>query len=82
MKLSPKELECYNHAIKLMTNKEIAIAMNISEKGVKHHLTNIFKKTKTTNKIHLFATLSENQPSKDNGLSVGLANSLDLHNNG
>ena len=49
--------------------------MNISEQGVKFHLTNIFKKTKTKSKIHLLATLNK---AKQGELLKGLANSLEI----
>ena len=80
MKLSPKEQECYNHAIKLKRNKEIAIAMNISEKGVKFHLANIFKKLGVKNKIELFALAAKLKPRKQKSLIAGLSPSLDLYN--
>ncbi len=58
MKLSPKEKECYDHAIKLMTNLEIAHEMQIHEKTVKYHLTNIFKKCEVKSKIELVKKLN------------------------
>lgn len=64
MKLSPKEKECYEYAIKLLPNKEIAHLMDISEQGVKFHLTNIFKKIGVKNKIELFQLVSKITPKK------------------
>lgn len=62
MKLSPKEQECYNHAIKLISNLEIAYEMKITEKTVKYHLTNIFKKCEVKNKIELVKKLNLIKP--------------------
>ena len=62
MKLSPKEQKFYEHAIKLVTNKEIAIEMKITEKTVKYHLTSIFKKCEVKNKIELVKKLNLIRP--------------------
>jgi DNA-binding NarL/FixJ family response regulator len=42
--LTPKEQEALSHLVSGCTNKEIAVALDISEKTVKCHLYSIFKK--------------------------------------
>lgn len=43
-KLTPRELEILEHVARGETNREIAQKLYISEKTVKNHLTNIFRK--------------------------------------
>ncbi|MBT2560082.1 helix-turn-helix transcriptional regulator [Pedobacter sp. ISL-68] len=44
-----------------MTNKEIAVKMDISEETVKKHIQNIFRKTKVKNRAALIHKLQNNQ---------------------
>ena len=47
MKLTPRELEIIPLVKKALTNKEIAAILNVTEKTIKFHLTNIYQKTET-----------------------------------
>lgn len=42
--LSKREQEVLRHLVQLKSNKEIALALNICEKTVEKHLTNIYNK--------------------------------------
>ncbi|HQV20935.1 MAG TPA: LuxR C-terminal-related transcriptional regulator, partial [Gordonia sp. (in: high G+C Gram-positive bacteria)] len=43
--LTARELEVLRHAAKGMSNREIAVALVISERTVGHHLAHVFDKT-------------------------------------
>lgn len=51
--LSERELTVAQLIAKGLTNKQIAIEMNITERTVKAHLTSVFKKTKTKDRLSL-----------------------------
>lgn len=42
--LTAREIEILNHIVEGMSNKEIAHTLDISEKTVKNHITNLFRK--------------------------------------
>ena len=48
--LTKRELEVLIQVAKGMFNKEIAITLNISERTVKNHLSNIFKKIEVSDR--------------------------------
>ena len=51
--LSKSEKDVLIHTIQGTSNKEIANKFNVSEKTIKFHNTNIFKKTNTSNRTKL-----------------------------
>ena len=51
--LSKRELEIHSFIRKGCCNKEIGRSLNLSEKTVKHYLTNIFRKLKVRNRTEL-----------------------------
>jgi DNA-binding NarL/FixJ family response regulator len=51
--LSPRELQIIRGVVAAHGNREIADALAISEKTVKHHLTNIFDKVGVSNRLEL-----------------------------
>jgi DNA-binding NarL/FixJ family response regulator len=51
--LTPRELEIVSVILAGMSNAEIATKFSISEKTVKHHLTNIFDKLGVSNRLEL-----------------------------
>jgi two-component system nitrate/nitrite response regulator NarL len=51
--LTPRELEIVQGIVAAQTNKEIAQQLAISEKTVKHHLTNIFDKIGVSSRLEL-----------------------------
>jgi two-component system, NarL family, nitrate/nitrite response regulator NarL len=51
--LTARELEIVSAVAAAFANKEIARRFSISEKTVKHHLTNIFDKTGVSNRLEL-----------------------------
>ncbi len=51
--LSERELTVAQLIAKGLTNKQIAIEMNITERTVKAHLTSVFKKTNTKDRLSL-----------------------------
>jgi two-component system, NarL family, nitrate/nitrite response regulator NarL len=51
--LTPRELEIIRAIVAASGNKEIAQTLGISEKTVKHHLTNIFDKLGVSNRLEL-----------------------------
>ncbi|NBJ91031.1 response regulator [Parablautia muri] len=48
--LTKREIEILTHVAKGMFNREIAINLNISERTVKNHLSNIFKKIEVSDR--------------------------------
>ncbi|UWG98868.1 response regulator transcription factor [Dehalobacter sp. DCM] len=48
--LSSRELEILNYVVKGASNKDIGLALFISEKTVKNHLSNIFKKLEVSDR--------------------------------
>lgn len=48
--LSSRELEILNYVVKGSSNKDIGLALFISEKTVKNHLSNIFRKLEVTDR--------------------------------
>ena len=62
--LTDREREIVNEVMQGMLNKEIATQLGISEKTVKAHLRNIFRKLKISRRAQLFrASLSLRSPS-------------------
>jgi LuxR family maltose regulon positive regulatory protein len=62
--LSDREREIVKWVMQGMLNKEIATQLGISEKTVKAHLRNIFRKLKVSRRAQLFrASLSLRSPS-------------------
>ncbi len=51
--LTPRELQIVGLILVAAGNKKIADTLNISEKTVKHHLTNIFEKLGVSNRLEL-----------------------------
>lgn len=51
--LTPRELEIVSFVLSGYSNSDIATRFSISEKTVKHHLTNIFDKTGVSNRLEL-----------------------------
>jgi len=51
--LTPRELQIVGLILGAAGNKKIADTLNISEKTVKHHLTNIFEKLGVANRLEL-----------------------------
>jgi len=51
--LTDREHEVVQYVIQGMTNKEIAPKLNVSEKTVKTHLSNIFRKMKVSRRVEL-----------------------------
>jgi two-component system nitrate/nitrite response regulator NarL len=51
--LTPRELQIVGLILAAAGNKKIADTLNISEKTVKHHLTNIFEKLGVSNRLEL-----------------------------
>lgn len=51
--LTPREIQIVGLILAAAGNKKIAETLNISEKTVKHHLTNIFEKLGVSNRLEL-----------------------------
>lgn len=51
--LTPRELEIISVIVGGYSNNDIAVKLSISEKTVKHHLTNIFEKLGVSNRLEL-----------------------------
>ena len=51
--LTPRELEVIAVIVGGYSNSDIALKLSISEKTVKHHLTNIFEKLGVSNRLEL-----------------------------
>ena len=51
--LTPRELQIVELILAAAGNKKIADTLNISEKTVKHHLTNIYEKLRVSNRLEL-----------------------------
>jgi DNA-binding NarL/FixJ family response regulator len=51
--LTPRELEVVAVIVGGYSNRDIAVKLSISEKTVKHHLTNIFEKLGVSNRLEL-----------------------------
>src|SRR6185295_15806564 len=49
--LTPREIQIVGLILAAAGNKKIADTLNISEKTVKHHLTNIFEKLGVSNRL-------------------------------
>src|SRR5256885_16456874 len=64
--LTPRELEMVAAILAGFTNIDIAARFGISEKTVKHHLTNVFDKLGVSNRLELalFALRSEEHTSE------------------
>jgi DNA-binding NarL/FixJ family response regulator len=52
--LSPREMIVVKELLKGKTNKEIASTLFVTEKTVKFHFTNIFRKMRVKNRVQLF----------------------------
>jgi DNA-binding CsgD family transcriptional regulator len=57
-KISKREMEIIELCIEGKSSRQIADLLCISERTVETHLTNIFQKTETSNRIELFALAS------------------------
>jgi two-component system, NarL family, nitrate/nitrite response regulator NarL len=55
--LTQRETEILGSVAKGMTNKEIARALNLSEKTVKHYMTNVMQKLQVRNRLEAVLTL-------------------------
>ena len=71
--LTPRELDVIQALITGRSNREIADELSITEPTVKHHVTNIFNKTGTSNRLELtlFAVehgLLTQPPASDTGI--------------
>lgn len=53
LSLTPQEINIVSHLVDGKTNQKISIDLGISIKTVKFHITNIFRKTSTTNRVEL-----------------------------
>jgi len=51
--LTPRELQVYELVIKGKCNKEVAVALGMSTRTVRFHLSNIFLKAAVTSRIEL-----------------------------
>lgn len=51
--LTPRERQVVSAVVAALSNRDIARELNISEKTVKHHLTNIFEKTGVSSRFEL-----------------------------
>ena len=59
-KLTQREAEVFGHLSAGLTNKEIARALSISEKTVKHHMTIILEKLNARNRIEAILSATQN----------------------
>ena len=57
--LSPREIEIVSRMYDCKTNQEIADNLFVTEKTVKFHLTNIYKKMKVKNRVTLIVMMSD-----------------------
>jgi DNA-binding NarL/FixJ family response regulator len=57
--LTPREQEVLNLVASGLSNKRIAIALNLHEKTIKHHMTRIFSKLKVTNRTEAALALRD-----------------------
>jgi two-component system, NarL family, nitrate/nitrite response regulator NarL len=55
--LTQRETEILDHVAKGLTNKEIARLLNLSEKTVKHYMTNVMQKLQVRNRMEAVLTL-------------------------
>ena len=51
--LTPRELQVYELVVKGKCNKEVAVALGMSTRTVRFHLSNIFLKAAVTSRIEL-----------------------------
>ena len=58
--LTPREIQIVGLILAAAGNKKIADTLNISEKTVKHHLTNIFEKLGVSNRLELALYAAQN----------------------
>jgi two-component system, NarL family, nitrate/nitrite response regulator NarL len=58
--LTPREIQIVGLILAAAGNKKIADTLNISEKTVKHHLTNIFEKLGVSNRLELALFAAQN----------------------
>ncbi len=56
-KLSPREKEIISFLANGLSNSEIANRLNLSEKTIKAHLYNIYRKLNVRNRSHLIALI-------------------------
>ncbi|MFX8335542.1 response regulator transcription factor, partial [Acinetobacter baumannii] len=49
--LTSREEQVLDHAARGLTNKEIAKTLNLSEKTIKHYMTNILQKLNVRNRV-------------------------------
>lgn len=55
--LTPKEKEIFNLLIKHKTTKQIAQELNISEKTIRNHISNVIQRLDTTNRSNAILEL-------------------------
>ena len=61
--LTKREEQILDHVARGLTNKEIAIALTISEKTVKHYMTNVMQKLQVRNRVEaVLAFQSKGRP--------------------
>jgi DNA-binding NarL/FixJ family response regulator len=59
--LTPRELEILTKLVRGLTYRDIATALVISEKTVSSHVSNLLRKTNTSNRVELTRLLSRSQ---------------------
>ena len=60
--LTKREEDILDHVARGMTNKEIARSLNISEKTVKHYMTNIMQKLHVRNRVEAVLAFQKSKP--------------------
>ena len=60
--LTPREREILALLIRGLTYRDIAVALVISEKTVSSHVSNLLRKTDTSNRVELTRLLSRTRP--------------------
>lgn len=55
--LTPSETNVVTHLMKGLSNKDIGTALNIRDKTVKFHLTNVYKKLQVKGRVGLIVSL-------------------------
>lgn len=58
--LTPRELEIFNLLVKNETTKSIALKLNISDKTVRNHISNVIGKLGVTSRTQAIVMLAKN----------------------